>query len=288
MPNADLGNPNFFKTFLGRFEATLPDGGKTPVMLTAMNEVCLMQDLTAGSDGLIMTLPEQCRPKNPVRFACVVEKPASRSTVVTVSRQVGTVKGSVQDGNDWAAQRSGWAKASVQTDTVQASKYLRSDDVEKIVGSVDALVQSGTVKASVKTGAKTVNNPPAASSGMSAGGYDGYSTSAVEVPVMGEVNVPVLSESKADVTGIVSSPVFESVSVPVMENVNVPVLSTVKVPLLRDVDIPVLENVSLDLEAGNLPETVVTVNPDGNVTGVPGAMHRLNGRAFYVIDRYYL
>lgn len=186
MADADLGNTNFFKTFLGRFEAALPDGGKTPVMLTAMNEVCLMQDLTADSDGLIMTLPEQCRPKNPVRFACVVEKPASRSTVVTVSRQVGTVKGAS------------------------------------------------------KTGSVKINSPVKASTGMTATQYDGYSTSDVEVPI------------------------------------------------LRDVDIPVLENVSLDLEAGNLPETVVTVNHDGNVTGVPGALHRLNGRAFYVIDRYYL
>ena len=186
MPSADTGNPNFFKTFLGRFEAVLPDGGKTPVMLTAMNEVCLMQDLTADSDGLIMTLPEQCRPKNPVRFACVVEKPASRSTLVTVSRQVGTVKGAS------------------------------------------------------KTGSVKINNPGKASTGMTATQYDGYSTSDVEVPI------------------------------------------------LRVVDIPVMENVSLDLEAGNIPETVVTVNPDGNVTGIPGAMHRLNGRAFYVIDRYYL
>lgn len=187
MPNADLGNPNFFKTFLGRFEATLPDGGKTPVMLTAMNEVCLMQDLTANSDGLIMTLPEQCRPKNPVRFACVVEKPASRSTVVTVSRQVGTVKGSVK---------------------------------------IDEMLFYGA-----KWRAKY---------GMTVEQFDAFTTDIMNVPV------------------------------------------------LSDVDIPVLENVSLDLEVGNTPETVVTVNPDGNVTGIPGAMHRLNGRAFYVIDRYYL
>ena len=322
MPNADLGNPNFFKTFLGRFEADLPDGGKSPVMLTAMNEVCLMQDLTADADGLLMTLPEKCRPKNPVRFACVVEQPESRKTAVTVSRQVGTVKGSVQDGNSWAARRKGWVKASVQVDTVRASvqtdtvkasrkngsltasKYLRSDDAEKIVGSVDTLVQSGTVKASVKTGSKTVNNPSSASSGMTAEGYDDYSTSAVEVPVMGDVNVPVLAKSKADVTGTVSSPVFEnvevpvlsdvevpvlgSVEVPVMGDVNVPTLDAIAVPLLRDVDIPVLENVTLDLEAGNTPETVVTVEPDGRVRGIPSAVHRLNGRSFYVIDRYYL
>lgn len=187
MSNADLGNPNFFKTFLGRFEATLPDGGKTSVMLTAMNEVCLMQDLTADAGGLLMTLPEQCRPKNPVRFACVVEKPASRSTLVTVSRQVGTVKGSVKTGEmlfygaKWHAEH-----------------------------------------------------------GMTTRQFDDFTTDIMNVPV------------------------------------------------LSDVDIPVLENVSLDLEAGNTPETVVTVNPDGNVTGIPGAMHRLNGRAFYVIDRYYL
>lgn len=186
MPNADLGNPNFFKTFLGRFEAALPDGGKTPVMLTAMNEVCLMQDLTADSNGLIMTLPEQCRPKNPVRFACVAEKPASGKTV-TVARQAGTVKGSVKI-DEMLFYGAGWR----------------------------------------------------AENGMTAKQFDAFTTDIMNVPV------------------------------------------------LSDVDIPVLENVSLDLEAGNAPETVVTVNADGNVTGIPGAMHRLNGRAFYVIDRYYL
>ncbi len=322
MPNADLGNPNFFKTFLGRFEATLPDGGKTPVMLTAMNEVCLMQDLTADSDGLIMTLPEQCRPKNPVRFACVVEKPASRSTLVTVSRQVGTVKGSVQDGNDFAAKRSGWAKASLQTDTVtasrqsgtvkashktsakNASRYVRTAETDGIVGSVDVLELKSTVKGASKTGSVKINNPGKASTGMTATQYDGYSTSDVEVPLLGSVDIPVVSTASKDVSGIVKTPVFENVevpvladvsvpvledvNVPVMTEVNVPLLSSVEVPILRDVDIPVMENVSLDLEAGNTPETVVTVNPDGNVTGIPGAMHRLNGRAFYVIDRYYL
>lgn len=288
MPNADLGNPNFFKTFLGRFEADLPDGGKTPVMLTAMNEVCLMQDLTADSEGLLMTLPGQCRPKNPVRFACVVEKPASRSSVVTVSRQVGTVKGSVQDGNSYAARRSGWAKASLQTDTVVASRYVRTAETDGIVGSVDVLELKSTVKGASKTGSVKINNPGKASAGMSATQYDGYSTSDVEVPLLGSVDIPVVSTASKDVSGIVRTPVLEDVNVPVMTEVNVPILSSIEVPILRDVDIPVLENVSLDLEVGNTPETVVTVNPDGNVTGIPGAMHRLNGRAFYVIDRYYL
>ena len=187
MADADLGNPNFFKTFLGRFEADLPDGGKTPVMLTAMNEVCLMQDLTADSDGLLMTLPEKCRPKNPVRFACVVEKPESRKSAVTVSRQVGTKLGSVKTGFiNFYSPRKG------------------------------------------------------AESGMTAGEYDAYSTDNPQMPI------------------------------------------------LSNVDIPVLEDVTLDLEAGNTPETVVTVNPDGGVLGIPSAMHMLNGRSFYVIDRYYL
>lgn len=188
MPNADLGNPNFFKTFLGRFEADLPGGGKTPVMLTAMNEVCLMQDLTAGSDGLIMTLPEQCRPKNPVRFACVVEKQASGKTV-TVARQVGTVKGSVK----------------IDEKLFYGAKWR-------------------------------------AEYGMTTRQFDNFTTDIMNVPV------------------------------------------------LSDVDIPVLENVTLDIGSGgsDSPEAVVTAEPDGRVTGTPGAMHRLNGRAFYVIDRYYL
>ena len=188
MPSADLGNPNFFKTFLGRFEAELPDGGKTPVMLTAMNEVCLMQDLTADSEGLLMTLPEQCRPKNPVRFSCAVESKSTGETVV-VARQTGTVKGSV------------------------------------------------------KTSFRQANVPrESGKSGMTASQYDGYAT------------------------------------------------DTVQIPVLSDVDIPVLENVTLDIGSGGSgsPETAVTVEPDGRVTGMPGALHRLNGRGFYVIDRYYL
>lgn len=188
MPDADLGNPNFFKTFLGRFEADLPDGGKVPVMLTAMNEVCMMRDLTADSNGLLMTLPEQCRPKNPVRFACVVESRAAGETVV-VARQTGTVKGSV------------------------------------------------------KTSFRLANVPKAAAeTGMTASQYDAYATDAVQIPA------------------------------------------------LSDVDIPVLENVTLDLGSGcsDSPETAVTVEPDGRVKGMPGVLHRLNGRGFYVIDRYYL
>lgn len=192
MADADLGNPNFFKTFLGRFEADLPDGGKAPVMLTAMNEVCMMLDLTADSDGLLMTLPEQCRPKNPVRFACVVESRTARETAretVVVARQTGTVKGSV------------------------------------------------------KTSFILANVPRAAGeAGMTASQYDAYATDAVQIPV------------------------------------------------LSNVDIPVLENVTLDIGSGDSgsPGTAVTVEPDGRVIGTPNALHRLNGRGFYVIDRYYL
>lgn len=134
MADADLGNPNFFKTFLGRFEAALPDGGKTPVMLTAMNEVCMMQDLTADADGLLMTLPEQCRPKNPVRFSCVVEKPVSRETV-TVARQIGTVEGAVKTGfRNFYSPRTGFE------DGMTAGQYdaLSTDNAQMpILGKVD-------------------------------------------------------------------------------------------------------------------------------------------------------
>ena len=134
MPSADTGNPNFFKTFLGRFEADLPDGGKTAVMLTAMNEVCLMQDLTADSDGLLMTLPEQCRPKNPVRFACVVESKGARETVV-VAKQVGSTKGSVKSGETpfywpkwWAI--SGMTAQQLDTYTTDSLRVPTLSDVD--------------------------------------------------------------------------------------------------------------------------------------------------------------
>ena len=134
MAGADLGNPNFFKTFLGRFEAELPDGGKTPVMLTATNQVCMMQDLTADAGGLLMTLPEQCRPKNPVRLPCVVEKPVSRETV-TVARQVGTVEGAVKTGfRDFHSPRTGFE------DGMTAGQYdaLSTDSAQMpVLGKVD-------------------------------------------------------------------------------------------------------------------------------------------------------
>lgn len=70
---ADLGNPNFFKVFKGRFavRAPSPSVPEPFVMLSCVNDVQFLNDYTADADGLVCTLPELCRPNAPVRIPVV-------------------------------------------------------------------------------------------------------------------------------------------------------------------------------------------------------------------------
>ena len=66
----DRGNPNFFALFNGSHVAQLAGSSSTSnvFMLTSMNTVQFLGDCTAGADGRMWVLPDECWPKNPVRF----------------------------------------------------------------------------------------------------------------------------------------------------------------------------------------------------------------------------
>lgn len=63
------GNPNFFKTFKGKFELQPLGDAKwtdTTVMLSCVNDVQFLGDCTSDAAGNMGTLPVGCRPKNKV------------------------------------------------------------------------------------------------------------------------------------------------------------------------------------------------------------------------------
>lgn len=87
----DTGNPNFFKTFKGRYEL-VPASGQTTdsnvVMLSCVNDVQFMGDflLTNYVAGdAIATLPEECRPGKIVKVPVVFNDGADAIVVMTVN-----------------------------------------------------------------------------------------------------------------------------------------------------------------------------------------------------------
>lgn len=77
----DTGNPNFFKTFKGRYvlASTAPEAAFTTdvVMLSCTNDVQIIGDaaLTDYAAGdVFATLPPECAPGTPVRVPVVVEE----------------------------------------------------------------------------------------------------------------------------------------------------------------------------------------------------------------------
>lgn len=139
----DRGNPNFFTLFNGSHVAELVGSASTSnvFMLTSMNAVQFLGDCTAGADGRMWVLPEECRPKNPVRFMCPIEPTgdvpgASYEVVVDVTAEsevVDVVGGiSTQSSNALTQAKAsvGTAKAltetTLTTETANASWLLPS------------------------------------------------------------------------------------------------------------------------------------------------------------------
>ncbi|EJW89482.1 hypothetical protein EVA_22416 [gut metagenome] len=79
----DLGNPNYFKVFKGRFavESPSPSVPEPHVMLSCVNDVQFMCDFTSDSSGLVLVLPEECRPSSDVYAACRVESARAAQTL---------------------------------------------------------------------------------------------------------------------------------------------------------------------------------------------------------------
>ena len=91
----DLGNPNFFTTFKGRYALTPAEGvtvDNPTVMLTSNNVVCLCGDFAMEGyaiGGVFATLPPECSPDKPVYVAMAANVGSVVPCVVEVSADGG-------------------------------------------------------------------------------------------------------------------------------------------------------------------------------------------------------
>ena len=266
----DRGNPNFFTLFNGSHVAELAGSSSTSnvFMLTSMNTVQFLGDCTAGSDGRMWVLPEECRPKNPVRFMCPIEPTgdvpgASYEVVVDVtaeSKAVEVVTGIATETSKALTQ------ATLSTETANAV-----DGVEMATNQVRNLVSSPS---------------PMVRAGLTAGQYDGLvGASALSSATMTQTKVEVLSgvalqTAEGEVLSgaglqtaegdflVSATAVSGSIEVTGMPNAK---KATIKVP-----DTP------------GSTFAVVTVMPDGTISGEPGVLHYTNGHMFSISDNWYL
>lgn len=253
----DRGNPNFFTLFNGSHVAELVGSASTSnvFMLTSMNAVQFLGDCTAGADGRMWVLPEECRPKNPVRFMCPIEPTgdvpgASYEVVVDVtaeSKAVEVVTG-ISTGTSKAL-----TQATLSTETANAV-----DGVEMATNQVGNLVSSP----STMVGA-----------GLTAGQYDDLvGASALSSATMTQTKVEVLSGAGLQTEEgdflVSATAVSGSIEVTGMPNAK---KATIKVP-----DTP------------GSTFAVVTVMPDGTISGEPGVLHYTNGHMFNISDNWYL
>lgn len=279
----DRGNPNFFTLFNGSHVAQLAGSSSTSnvFMLTSMNTVQFLGDCTAGADGRMWVLPEECRPKNPVRFMCPIEPTgdvpgASYEVVVDVtaeSKAVEVVTG-IATGTSKAL-----TEATLATET---SKALTAATLStETANAVDG------VEMSTSQVANLVSSPaPMNGAGLTAGQYDGLvGTSALSSATMTQTEVEVLSGVGLQTTEgevlsgaglqteegdflVSATAVSGSMEVAGMPNVK---KSAIKVP-----DTP------------GSTFAVVTVMPDGTISGEPEVLHYTNGHMFSISDNWYL
>ena len=266
----DRGNPNFFTLFNGSHVAELVGSASTSnvFMLTSMNAVQFLGDCTAGADGRMWVLPEECRPKNPVRFMCPIEPTgdvpgASYEVVVDVtaeSKAVEVVTGIATETSKALTEATlatetskALTQATLSTETANAV-----DGVEMATNQVRNLVSSPS---------------PMTGAGLTAGQYDDLvGASALSSATMTQTKVEVLSGAglqTAEGDFLVSATaVSGSIDVTGMPNAK---KATIKVP-----DTP------------GSTFAVVTVMPDGTISGEPGVLHYTNGHMFNISDNWYL
>lgn len=279
----DRGNPNFFTLFNGSHVAQLAGSSSTSnvFMLTSMNTVQFLGDCTAGADGRMWVLPEECRPKNPVRFMCPIEPTgdvpgASYEVVVDVtaeSKAVEVVTG-IATGTSKAL-----TEATLATET---SKALTAATLStETANAVDGVEMSTSQVANLVSSQAPMNG-----AGLTAGQYDGLvGTSALSSATMTQTEVEVLSGVGLQTTEgevlsgaglqaqegdflVSATAVSGSMEVAGMPNVK---KSVIKVP-----DTP------------GSTFAVVTVMPDGTISGEPGVLHYTNGHMFSISDNWYL
>ena len=279
----DRGNPNFFTLFNGSHVAQLAGSSSTSnvFMLTSMNTVQFLGDCTAGADGRMWVLPEECRPKNPVRFMCPIEPTgdvpgASYEVVVDVtaeSKAVEVVTG-IATGTSKAL-----TEATLATET---SKALTAATLStETANAVDG------VEMSTSQVANLVSSPaPMNGAGLTARQYDGLvGTSALSSATMTQTEVEVLSGVGLQTTeGEVLSGAglqaqegdFLVSATAVSGSMEVAGRPNVKKSVIKVPDTP------------GSTFAVVTVMPDGTISGEPGVLHYTNGHMFSISDNWYL
>ena len=305
----DRGNPNFFSLFNGSHVAELVGSASTSnvFMLTSMNTVQFLGDCTAGADGRMWVLPEDCRPKNPVRFMCPIEPTgdvpgASYEVVVDVtaeSKAVEVVTG-IATGTSKALTEATLAtetsKALTQaTLSTETSKAL----TEATLSTETANAVDGVEMATNRVG-NLVSSPfPMVGEGLTAGQYDDLvGASALSSATMTQTKVEVLSGAALQTAE------GEVLSGAGLQTAEGEVLSGVGLQTAEGGFLVSATAVSGSIEVTGMPNAkkatikvpdtpgstfaVVTVMPDGTVSGEPGVLHYTNGHMFNISDNWYL
>lgn len=279
----DRGNPNFFTLFNGSHVAQLAGSSSTSnvFMLTSMNTVQFLGDCTAGADGRMWVLPEECRPKNPVRFMCPIEPTgdvpgASYEVVVDVtaeSKAVEVVTG-IATGTSKALTE---ATLATETANAVATATLSTETANAVAG----------VKLTTKSVPNLVSSPSAMTgAGLTVGQYDGLvGTPALSSATMTETTAKVLSKASLQTT---TAEVLSKASLQTEEGDFLVSATAVS----GSMEVAGMPNVKKS--AIKVPDTpgstfaVVTVMPDGTISGEPEVLHYTNGHMFSISDNWYL
>lgn len=279
----DRGNPNFFSLFNGSHVAELVGSASTSnvFMLTSMNTVQFLGDCTAGADGRMWVLPEECRPKNPVRFMCPIEPMgdvpgASYEVVVDVTAESKAVE----------------VVTGIATETSKAlTQATLSTETANAVAGVELATETANAVAGVKLTTKSVPNlvsSPSTMTGarLTAGQYDGLvGTPALSSATMTETTAKVLSKASLQNT---TAEVLSKASQQTEEG-DFLVSATAVSGSIEVTGMPNAKKATI-----KVPDTpgstfaVVTVMPDGTISGEPGVLHYTNGHMFNISDNWYL
>jgi hypothetical protein len=292
----DRGNPNFFSLFNGSHVAELVGSASTSnvFMLTSMNTVQFLGDCTAGADGRMWVLPEECRPKNPVRFICPIEPTgdvpgASYEVVVDVtaeSKAVEVVTG-ISTGTSKALTQ---ATLSTETSKALTQATLSTETANAVDGVEMSTSQVGNL----------VSSPsPMVGAGLTAGQYDDLvGASALSSATMTQTKVEVLSGVALQTAEgeMLSGAGLQTAEGEVLSGAG---LQTAEGDFLvsatavsGSIDVTGMPNVKKSVI--KVPDTpgstfaVVTVMPDGTISGEPGVLHYTNGHMFNISDNWYL
>lgn len=279
----DRGNPNFFTLFNGSHVAQLAGSSSTSnvFMLTSMNTVQFLGDCTAGADGRMWVLPEECRPKNPVRFMCPIEPTgdvpgASYEVVVDVtaeSKAVEVVTG-IATGTSKALTE---ATLATETANAVATATLSTETANAVAG----------VKLTTKSVPNLVSSPSAMTgAGLTVGQYDGLvGKPALSSATMTKTTAKVLSKASLQTT---TAEVLSKASLQTEEGDFLVSATAVS----GSMEVAGMPNVKKS--AIKVPDTpgstfaVVTVMPDGTISGEPEVLHYTNGHMFSISDNWYL